>query len=240
MLSHFRNPGQRIRGWFTHLLHLDDSAHCLALGAAVGMFIGLTPTLGLHIALIFFLLMFIPGNRAVALPVAFVTNPATAVPIFYFNYRVGAWLCGSAGTVDVRSQWSVLVKHVPELTQLFYAPGSFFPDLWTWMGEFWRATQAIIWPLWVGSLVVATLAAVAAYVGMFYLVRFYRQRVKERLQRLHHLKAVRKERHAARHAKKIAAAKRIPAEKPGPAGAICDADGSPGEGDGPPVAPPFS
>jgi hypothetical protein len=238
VLAHFKNPGQRIRGWFTHLLHLDDSAQRIALGAAVGIFIGLTPTLGLHIILILFFLMFIPGNRAVAIPVAFVTNPATAVPIFYFNYRIGAWLSGANGAVDVRSQWAVLVKHVPEMTQLFYAPGSFFPDLWTWMGEFWRATQAIIVPLWIGSLAVATIAAAAAYVAMFYLVRFYRQRVKERLARLHHLRELRKERHAARHAKKIAAAKRVAAkpadaEKPGPAGAV-------GDGESPPPAPPFS
>jgi uncharacterized protein len=232
VLHHFKNPGQRIRGWFTHLLHLDDSAHCLALGAAVGMFIGLTPTLGLHIILILFFLMFIPGNRAVAIPVAFISNPATAVPIFYFNYRVGAWLIGSNTSVDIRHQWHELVHRVPEMTQLFYAPGSFFPDLWTWMGEFWRATQAIIWPLWVGSLVVATLAAVAAYVAMYCLVRFYRQRVKERLARLYHLKELLKERHAARQARKLAAAKRVDAkaedgEKPGPGGAIGDEDGPP-------------
>lgn len=238
MLHHFKNPGRRIRGWFTHLLHLDDSAHCLALGAAVGMFIGLTPTLGLHIMLILFFLMFIPGNRAVAIPVAFVTNPATAVPIFLFNYHVGAWILGSDSSVDIRHQWYGLVHRVPEMTQLFYAPGSFFPDLWSWMGEFWRATQAIIWPLWVGSLVVATLAAVAAYVAMYYLVIFYRQKVKERLQRLHHLKELRKERHAARHARKLAAAKRVlekpeAGEKTGPEGSICDEDG-------PPRAPPFS
>ncbi len=233
MFHHFKNPGQRIRGWFTHLLHLDDSAHRLALGAAVGMFIGLTPTLGLHIILILFFLMFIPGNKAVALPVAFITNPATAVPIFYFNYRVGALILGSDGSVDVRGQWAALVHHVPEMTQLFYAPGSFFPDLWTWMGEFWRATQAIIWPLWVGSLVVATVAAVAAYVGMYYLVIFYRQRVKERLARLHHLKELRKERHAARHARKLAAAARVVAkeaagEKPGPGPVIGDEERPPG------------
>lgn len=196
---------KRMRGWFVHLLHLDDSTHRIALGAAVGMFVALTPTIGLQMLIILLLLTFIPGNRVAGLPMAWITNPATAVPVYVFNYRVGAWLLGHRVSGEVYQEWADLVHRVPSFWRAFHSPVIWMGDLWSWLGEFWKAMEGIMAPLWLGSAVVGLAAALATYVLMYYLIRFYRNRLRGRLQRLAHLRGLRARRHAARRKSKDAA-----------------------------------
>lgn len=75
-------------------------------------------------------------NLPVAVAMVWITNPLTIPPIFYFNYRFGAWLLGKP-TLD----WA------------------FEPSL-SWL---LRRAGDIGWPLLVGSLVVAVVAGVATF-----------------------------------------------------------------------------
>jgi len=189
---------RRLRNWFVHLLHLDDSAHRIALGAAVGMLVALTPTIGLQMLIVLFLLLFIPGNRVAGLPIVWITNPATAVPIYFFNYRVGVWILGQSPGVNLRREWSQLMYRVPPVTQVFRSPVAWIADMWGWLGEFWKAMESVMAPLWLGSAIVGLVAGLATYAVMYYLIRFYRNRLRERLQRLAGLRLLRARRHAER------------------------------------------
>ncbi|MBN2581973.1 MAG: DUF2062 domain-containing protein [Planctomycetes bacterium] len=192
---------KRLRDWFVHLLHLDDSASRIALGAAVGMFVAMTPTIGLQMLIVLFLLTFIPGNRVAGLPMVWITNPATAVPIYVFNYRVGAWILGGEVAATTHREWAELVKRVPSFWQAFHSPVAWVGDLWSWLGEFWKTMEGIIGPLWLGSAIVGLAAALVTYAVMYYLICFYRLRLRDRLQRLTHIRGLRARRLAARHKK---------------------------------------
>jgi uncharacterized protein (DUF2062 family) len=196
---------RRLRAWFVHLLHLDDSTHRIALGAAVGMFVALTPTIGFQMLIVLLLLTFIPGNRVAGLPMVWVTNPATAVPVYVFNYRVGAWLLGHRVAGEVYQEWADLVHRVPSFWQVFHSPVIWMGDLWSWLGRFWKAMEGIMAPLWLGSVVVGLAGALATYAVMYCLIRFYRDRLRGRLERLAHLRGLRARRHAARRKRKNAA-----------------------------------
>ena len=131
------------------LLAVDDSPHAVAAGATVGMFIGLTPTVGLQMVLVALLSLAAKGklyfNRAAALLLVYITNPLTLVPIYWFNYQVGARLVGGQAS---RDQLAAALR---------------YDDFGTW----WRTVQtlsvSIGRPLLVGSLLVATIASALTY-----------------------------------------------------------------------------
>jgi uncharacterized protein (DUF2062 family) len=76
-------------------------------------------------------------NLPVAVAMVWITNPLTIPPIFYFNYRFGAWLLGRP-TLD----WA------------------FEPSL-AWL---LRQAGDVGWPLLVGSMATAVLAGIATFV----------------------------------------------------------------------------
>ena len=71
------------------LLHTDDPPHELALGVAIGVFVTFTPTVGFQMVLTVFLAWLLRANKAVGVPIVWITNPATIIPIYYSCYVVG-------------------------------------------------------------------------------------------------------------------------------------------------------
>ena len=141
----------------TDLLAVDDSAHAVAFGAAVGMFLGLTPTVGIQMLLVALVAVFARGwlyfNRTAALLMVYVTNPLTLVPIYWFNYRVGASIVGGSATRD-------------DLAAAVTYDG---------LADWWASIQTLVvsigWPLLVGSLVVATIGSAITYPAVRWMVR---------------------------------------------------------------------
>ena len=209
-MSRLSRLAARVRDWFVRLLHLDDSAHRIALGAAVGMFIAMTPTIGFQMLLVLFLLWFIPGNRAAGLPIVWLTNPATLVPIYYFNYRVGVGLLGEPAGVNMEADWNRVVSTVPVLPRLLTSPVSWFSDMWTWLGRLWNAMTDIMPQLWLGSAIVGLVSSLIVYALMVSLVNVYRKRIRTRLHRLAALHALRARRHAERKARKQCTSDGVP------------------------------
>lgn len=205
-MSRLTKALRQTRDWFVHLLHLDDSAHRIALGAAVGMFVAMTPTIGFQMLLVLLLLWFIPGNRLAGLPMVWITNPATMVPIYYFNFRLGVLLLGEPKGGYLKEDWSRVVRTVPALSEMLTAPAAWVGEMWRWLGNVWSAMEGILGQLWLGSAIVGLVAGAAAYAVMYFLVRVYRRRIRERLHRLAALHALRARRHAERLARKRRAA----------------------------------
>lgn len=76
--------------YFLKLLRLRGTPHSIAMGAAIGVFIGLTPTIPFHTILILALTIlsrtsFIAGLITSVL----VCNPLTYIPIYYFSLLIG-------------------------------------------------------------------------------------------------------------------------------------------------------
>ncbi len=142
---------KRIRWWSSPrlvlrtILMLDDTPHRIALGAAIGMFVAMTPTVGLQMILVLLIAAvtspLFDFNRVAALVMVYVSNPVTIVPIYWLNYRVGCLFYPSSLTWDyferlhAQGWWTVL-------TAVFVEIGA---------------------PLIAGSLITATVAGLLTY-----------------------------------------------------------------------------
>lgn len=110
------------------------SRQTIAGGLALGLFIGLTPTMGAQIVLAGIAAYFLKVNIPMALAGSLVTNPFTAAIIYPLEYQFGVWLVG-----------------VPEPRELEGYTGM--------LRNFARYAK----PLWIGSLVTGSVAAALAY-----------------------------------------------------------------------------
>ena len=139
------------------ILMLDDSAHSIALGTTIGMFIGMTPTVGCQMALVILLHgligRYMSFNRVAALITVYVTNPLTTVPIYYFNYKVG--------TLFVEGSVSYA-----EFEQILHYDS--FATWWT------SVVQLFVnggFPLLIGSLIVGVICSAVTYPTMRWLLK---------------------------------------------------------------------
>ena len=143
------------------VLALDDSPHAIALGAAIGIFVGLTPLVGIQTILVVALAVlsrrFIYFNVTAAMLSTYVSNPLTMVPMYYFWYRLGTWFIPGNATVD---QFEAILN---------------FEGLAGW----WQATCSLAVqvgiPMLIGSLLIAPIGALIAYPLTRYMVRWFRR-----------------------------------------------------------------
>jgi hypothetical protein len=110
------------------------SRRTIAGGLALGIFIGLTPTMGAQIILAGIAAYFLKVNIPVALAGTLVTNPFTAAIIYPLLYRFGVWMVG-----------------IPDANELEGYTGML------------RSFAGYAKPLWVASLVAGSVAAAFAY-----------------------------------------------------------------------------
>jgi hypothetical protein len=165
----FRAGLRKCEEWFVHLLHLDDSAHRIALGAGIGVFIAFTPTIGFQMLLVLLATTVVRANKVAGLPMPWITNPLTIVPMFSLNYYVGWRLVGGPDLAGFERQLGDLMS-----LNLGWID---------WVKGWWHLMIDMAAPLWVGSLLCGLVAGVIAYGVMFYLITVYR-RVHRRRQAL--------------------------------------------------------
>ena len=153
--------------WFVHLLHLDDTAHQIALGAGLGVFIAFTPTIGFQMLLVLLAASAVRANKVAGLPMPWITNPVTIVPMFSLNYYVGWLLVGGPDLAGFERRLRGLMS-----LQLGWLG---------WVKGWWHLMIDMAAPLWVGSVICGLLAGAVAYAVMFYLITVYRRHHRRRL-----------------------------------------------------------
>jgi uncharacterized protein (DUF2062 family) len=165
MKRHLRLRLQRLKRQVRHfvfhsILHADDPPHRLALGIAIGVFTTFTPTVGLQMMIVVFLAWLLGANKVVGIPLVWITNPVTIVPIFYSCYRVGQMVLGHQ---DVGLHWWAKLSERPE-------------QWWPRVHFYWDRFMEIALPLWVGSLSIALLLGYISYYISYYAISGYRMR----------------------------------------------------------------
>jgi len=142
------------------LLMLRDTRHSVALGTAIGIFIGMTPTVGFQMLLVVALSLaigrFVRFNRLAALIAVYVSNPLTVAPIYWFNYRVG--------TLFAEAEW----------TRRDFRRVLQYDGLSQWWDTIVKLFVEIGTPLIVGSLIVASVLGLATYPLMRWLLNTVR------------------------------------------------------------------
>ncbi len=157
----YRLHSHRFKRFLFHqVLHADDPPHRLALGAAIGMFVMATPTLGMQMVIVVFLAWLLRANKVVGLPVVWISNPATCVPIYYPCYWLGRFLLDRPSIP--RAWWGDLARP---------------PEDWAEAVAFyWNKFMDIALPLWTGCVIVGLVCGYLTYVIIYYSVAAYRMR----------------------------------------------------------------
>jgi len=140
---------QTPRDILRQLVSISDSDHSKALGAAIGVFIAMTPTVGIQTVSVIVVAAvtfpFFHFNRFAAFVAIYLSNPITIVPIYWMNYKVGTWFVG--GSLN-RTELARVLEY------------DSLAEWWqTILNLFIKIGPALI----IGSLVVATVCGIATY-----------------------------------------------------------------------------
>lgn len=91
-----------IREYVERVKRLEGDPHYIAMGMAIGVFIGITPTMPFHTVLAVALAFMLRGSKAAAALGVWFCNPITA-PIFYVgSYKMGMYLLGDNVPFDLK------------------------------------------------------------------------------------------------------------------------------------------
>jgi len=135
-----------LRDKLREVISTQDSPKKIATSFAAGIFIGMSPFLGLHTVLGIGAAWLFKMNKFVTIVGVYITNPWTIVPIYTFATWLGARLLG----VD---------KIIPPLK-------------WHAMSCSYRFNEVsfFLWPFVFGSTVVAFVSAIVGYIIVYHAV----------------------------------------------------------------------
>lgn len=86
-------PRRAARYYYLRFVRLQGHPSVLARGVAVGVFIGITPTIPFHTILALILAFICRGSKLAALAATvLVSNPVTILPQYYLSWQIGNWL----------------------------------------------------------------------------------------------------------------------------------------------------
>jgi uncharacterized protein (DUF2062 family) len=133
------------------LVTAKGSSRSIALAFAIGIFIGISPFLGLHTILALALASIFRLNRFIALAGAYVTNPWTIIPIYTFSTWLGLKLTGSES--------SLAHTNFKEITML----------------NIFSVLKGLMFPFFVGSMFLGVVAGIASYFISYRLLKQIRE-----------------------------------------------------------------
>lgn len=145
------------------ILGLADTPHSIALGAAIGVFVAWTPTIPFQMITTLVVCIILRANKLVGQPIVWITNPVTAVPIYWFNFIVGDWILPGDYS---GSQFAILFNKA-----LHAEVG-----LWEHAQLYWDVIYSFFYPLWIGSIIVGIILAVPTYLLFHRAVVLYREK----------------------------------------------------------------
>lgn len=137
-----------------------DDPQKIALGAGVGMWVALTPTVGVQMTMVVILAL-IPRlnfNIPVAIAMVWISNPLTMVPLYFSMYKLGILLQGVPG-VSFSEFEAIFLAFVDSLK----TNDSFVKSFWEGIVGLFRVGVDIAVPMWLGALVIATVISIPTY-----------------------------------------------------------------------------
>ena len=163
---------KKIEHFVVHqILHADDSPHRLALGVALGFFVAWTPTIGFQMIIVILLATALRANNRVGIPIVWVSNPLTLIPIYLPNYWLGHHLLNLF--LDRPSPDYSYIKQV--LFDLFQFK-NFFTHFYqaSFWRDMWDLLLNISMDLWIGSLIMGLFLGTLSYIISYKLIVWYR------------------------------------------------------------------
>ena len=122
----------------------------MAIAFAIGVFIGMSPLLGVHTVLGLAAAWLFRLNRIITLVGVFVTNPWTIVPIYSFGTWVGAKIIGMDNLVPA-IDWS----HIT-------------------LAGFFKEFRPLLLPFLIGNTALGIVSAIVSYILIYKAAKNYR------------------------------------------------------------------
>lgn len=146
---------------YLRILRLKASAHSIALGAALGIFVGCLPIIPFQSVLVIALAFIFRANKLAAFSCTWISNAFNVIPFYYMLYKIGSHFMPFSVEFD---------PHHLSLQELF--------------DQGWRLTILMT----VGGLVIGIPSSIAMYFLSLRAVLTYRRRRAMRLlkKRQHH------------------------------------------------------
>ena len=166
----------KLRKFLVHkILHADDTPHQIALGVGIATLVGLLPIMGLQTISALAVAAALRANKAVCIPVVWITNPVTFVPIYAGCLALGGLMLGSSlGSYEEAKAAVLGLQQQGGIAQIVTA--EFWSNMLHWILTVGRE-------LWVGCSVVGIAVSVPAYVVTRWLVTNYRRRHSQLIER---------------------------------------------------------
>lgn len=160
------------RYYYLKFLRLKGSPKALAMGTAIGIFVGLTPTMPFHTVLILTASMLTRSSGIAGIIVSWIVcNPFTCFPIYYIALKVG----------NMVTPYSLDWSHIETLLSLVVSHSS-FAEIWQ---AFAKLGYEAITILVTGGII---LAFPASIIGYYYSLRLftkiYEKRQRKKLKHL--------------------------------------------------------
>lgn len=160
-------PSRAARYYYLRILRLQGDPHTLARGVAIGLFIGVTPTIPLHSILILMFAFLLRGNPIAGLLSSWlVSNPLTFLPQYYLSWRIGKLL------TETDLSWS----RINEVIVLFSSGASFKESL----AALGHLSKEAIFTLVLGGSLLAIPFAFAGYILSLYFFQTIRRKRREK------------------------------------------------------------
>ncbi|MEJ2568616.1 MAG: DUF2062 domain-containing protein [candidate division WOR-3 bacterium] len=132
------------------MLKINNTPRHIALGVAIGVFIGITPLYGFHTAIVIIMAMLIPRTNKIAILIGSnISVPPTAPFISWFAYEIGRVILGYR-----------------------------YPSIrWTALNHFhYGNIKEILFPLFLGSFILGLILAICSYFLILILLRRFNRR----------------------------------------------------------------
>ncbi|MCZ6690696.1 MAG: DUF2062 domain-containing protein [Planctomycetota bacterium] len=161
---------RRMLSLLYRIIRLDDAPRSIALGGSIGLFISMTPTYGFQMMLVLFTNTIFRCNRLAGIVAVHFTNPVTALPLYWLDYRLGVHLLGQSGIG--REEFARV------LSKISSAP--FIDALHQLVTLGW----GIFGPIALGGIILGAILGAGSYVPLLYgIKRFKETRALRRARR---------------------------------------------------------
>jgi hypothetical protein len=142
------------------ILSAHDSSRAVASGAAIGVGIALTPTVGVQMPLAWVVATLFGANRVVAMALVWISNPITVLPIYYSEYLLGTRLLG----YDAITSYDQFARLWTDLAQYSY------------LDRVLHLSGSVGFPLLAGSFLPALILGAISYPLSYWWVTRHRRR----------------------------------------------------------------
>ncbi|MDD4951797.1 MAG: DUF2062 domain-containing protein [Desulfovibrionaceae bacterium] len=162
-----------VRYWYLRVLRTRASAHSIALGCGLGVFVGFLPIIPFQSVTVLALAFVFRASKLPAWLGTFISNPFNMIPFYLMLFVVGRFFLGLMGLEFDQQMFSLAYVK----SHLFSNPdGLSMKDM---IQYGWRFFLVMMF----GGVVAGIPSAAAAYLASLYVVRRYRRRRALRLLR---------------------------------------------------------